>query len=139
MLNSSVKQYASPPRREKGRVFDSKFCEWPPEISEYPALLDVVHWVAERVAPGNFLAYQPMPRDVFSLAAERLRKDALAGKLTLGVFQCGKFTAVNPGPLLVGEGWERVFEDCRTPEGRNIFLMMDQILGSYIVQLSRLQ
>jgi hypothetical protein len=139
MITSSVKQNAWPRKREQGRVFDSKFCDWPPEISEYPALLDVVHWAAERVSRGNFLAYEPMPRAVFSLAAERLRQDALAGKLTLGVFQCGEFTAVNPGPLLAGDEWERVFEDCRTPEGRNIFLTMDQRLDSYIVQLSLLQ
>jgi hypothetical protein len=133
MIPAQLKHSARP-IREKGRVFDD-LSTWPPEISGYAALLDLVHWTCERLNPSStFLAYQRLPWPLFVAAALQLRRDALAGKFTLGIFYDGQFMPLDPAFWFTG--WLGSFESGRTPEGADIFVL-DRKLDVYLPQLSR--
>jgi hypothetical protein len=123
--------------RENSRVFDVKFRGWPQEPP--PALLDLVHWACERINPtGGFFAYQSLPKALFTVAAERLRRDAIAHRYHLGVLQRGAFVPVDPRLLLAGDAWLQVFADGRDADGHNLHVL-DREMDGYVPALSRTQ
>jgi hypothetical protein len=138
VMTGYTKPYTSL-RHEKSRIFSAKFRNWPPEISDYPALLDLVHWSCERINPtGGFFAYQRLPKALFTVAAERLRQDAIAGKYRLGVLHGGKFTPLDPRLLFAGDSWVRIFREGRAPSGHDLFVL-DREMDPYVPALSRPQ
>jgi hypothetical protein len=122
-----------PFHRDYNRIFDTGFAGWPDNPEGYTFLGDLVHEACHWLFP-EFQAFHKLPRSLFSMTAEQLRRDAIARRIVVGSFEGGEFVAINQD-LLLAHSWQLLFRCCRLPsaglDAANLFVR-DQELDSYV-------